>query len=176
MKVGCPSPEHHDSLGLGLKEFLTKEEAAACVIELRKNTGKSLEACNYDVVVMDLMNMKMGPHGCGHMVLRDNTEPKSKKIFLSALDLHARSTFTTSDKAKSPLMSLSANKKVKVQGVRVRSKVGNKKPTNSISSTTSTLVNDERQMGSSLCGNHSIFACVCSHNHVMVEDDVSMSG
>ena len=138
--------------------------------------GQSLEARNYDVVVMDLMNMKMGPRGCGNMMLRDNSEPKSKKIFLSALDLSSRSTSTTSHKAKTALTSSSTNKKVKVEGAKKKSKVGIKKPTASISSTTSTLVNDMRQIGSSLCGIHSIFACDCGHNKVKMEEDTEMSG
>ena len=56
--LDCPNPGHHDSLGdFGVKEYLSKEEAAAFVIEIRKAKKETLQACNYDAVVAGLMNL-----------------------------------------------------------------------------------------------------------------------
>lgn len=143
---------------------------------MRKNTGQSLEACNYDVVVMDLMNMKPGPRGCGNMILRDNSVPRSKAVCLSALDFNAPPVFTMSDKAKTPLASSSTNKKIKVEGAKSKSKVRSKKPTASTASANTTSVKDERKMVSSLCGNHNVLGCDCVHGEVKIEEDTTMSG
>lgn len=83
---GCTDPGHHELFGLGFREYLTKREAAAIVIEHRKAKGGSLHACNYDPAVMELLNVEEKvEQGCIKFVQRPGSEPKSEEVAKGAL-------------------------------------------------------------------------------------------
>ena len=77
--VGCSNPDHYDSTAdSGVKEYLSKEEAAAFVIEARKAKKETLDACAYDPVVADLMNLRVDPR-C-QWVPKETGGPRSATI------------------------------------------------------------------------------------------------
>ena len=62
------------------KEFLTKREAAAVVVEFRKLAGETLKACSYDPVMWELLGLKEGPAPDHGWMKDENAVPRSKEI------------------------------------------------------------------------------------------------
>ena len=109
---GCHPLAQHEEFGKDLKEYLTKEQGAACVIHQRLKRGETLEACNYDDVVMDLLNKKPGPGGCGNMIAKDNSPLRVHAVMLTALESSGSATNATHP-SRSALGDLQSNGKIK---------------------------------------------------------------
>ena len=73
---------------------MTKEQAAACILDQKNQLGLPVKACNYDQVVMDLLNLKRGPKGCGIMVPKDNSHSRIRDLVWQSLDISATPTPT----------------------------------------------------------------------------------
>ena len=87
---GCSNPRHHETLGTSSKEYLTKTEAAALVIEERKATNKTLHACNYDPVVRLLLNIE-DKVDQGVLIARTNSKrTQVPKGVMTEVDVNAK--------------------------------------------------------------------------------------
>ncbi|MCJ1390338.1 hypothetical protein MMC18_003197 [Xylographa bjoerkii] len=108
----CYALAQHKEFSKDLKEYLTKEQGAACVIHQRQKRGETLKACNYDEDVMDLLNMRQGPGGCGNMILKDKSPLRVHAVVLAALESPG-STNASTNAPRSALGNLQNNKKIK---------------------------------------------------------------
>ena len=90
--LGYGSPKRHLHRGCGLKEFLTKEQAAACILDQKSHLGLPVKACNYDQVVMDLLNLQHESNDCGIMVQKDKSPSKVPAVVLQSLEVPVTST------------------------------------------------------------------------------------
>ncbi|KAI9872596.1 MAG: hypothetical protein M1830_001428 [Pleopsidium flavum] len=145
----CSNPRHHEDLGFGLKEYLTKEEAAAVVIEERKARKETLHAHNYDVVIMDLLNVEEKiERGVVKFVQKTHAKPKSKKA------------------AKRAMMETDVNAKIEVQGgSNAKVKIGRETDTNHRTETTPNKIQKNEDEAEK-----------CALTHVKAEKDTPMSG
>ncbi|MCJ1379771.1 hypothetical protein MMC17_002874 [Xylographa soralifera] len=109
---GCHVLAQHKEFGKDLKEYLTKEQGAACVIHQRQQRGETLKACNYDEVTMDLLNMKQGLGGCGNMIVKDKSPLRVHAVMLTALELSG-STADATHGSRSALGNIPSNGKIK---------------------------------------------------------------
>ena len=112
MELGCHPLAQHKEFGKDLKEYLTKEQGAACVIYQRQQRGETLKACSYDEVVMDILSMRMGSGGCGNMVVKDNSPLRVHAVMLTALE-SSSSTSDAEQPSRSALGDVQSNGKIK---------------------------------------------------------------